>query len=155
MQRLQAFKYELKPNGEQQRQIRLARYQRAMARKTKFGSNWKKSKAKITHLHQKVGNTRRDHLHKTTTTISQNHAMVCIEDLQVRNMSKSAAGNAETPGRNVKSKSGLWACIGRESPDPGSLRLRGVWLREQRRFNRRDQCIKGGTRPVSLSRYFA
>nr|WP_239685069.1 transposase [Ventosimonas gracilis] len=33
--------------------------------------------------------------------------MVCIEDLQVRNMSKSAAGTSEAPGRNVKAKSGL------------------------------------------------
>ncbi|MDP2783331.1 MAG: transposase [Sulfurimicrobium sp.] len=29
------------------------------------------------------------------------------EDLQVRNMSRSAAGNAEQPGRNVRAKSGL------------------------------------------------
>jgi putative transposase len=86
---------------------RLARYQRAMSRKTKFSNNWKKAKAKVTKLHQKIGNIRRDYLHKTTTTISQNHAMVCIEDLQVRNMSKSAAGTAEKPGRNVKAKSGL------------------------------------------------
>jgi putative transposase len=53
MKRLQAFKYELQPNGKQQR------------------------------------------------------AMVCIEDLQVRNMSKSAAGSSEAPGRNVRAKSGL------------------------------------------------
>jgi putative transposase len=33
--------------------------------------------------------------------------MVCIEDLQVRNMSKSAAGTAAAPSRNVKAKSGL------------------------------------------------
>ena len=33
--------------------------------------------------------------------------MVCIEDLQVRNMSKSAAGTTESPGRNVRAKSGL------------------------------------------------
>jgi putative transposase len=32
----------------------------------------------------------------------KNHAMVCIEDLQVRNMSKSAAGTTETPGKNIK-----------------------------------------------------
>ena len=86
---------------------RLARYQRAMSRKTKFSKNWKKAKAKVTKLHQKIGNIRRDFLHKTTTTISQNHAIVCIEDLQVRNMSKSAAGCVEAPGRNVKAKSGL------------------------------------------------
>ena len=33
--------------------------------------------------------------------------MVCIEDLKIVNMSKSAAGTVETPGRNVKAKSGL------------------------------------------------
>ena len=47
------------------------------------------------------------YLHKTSTAISQNHAMVCIEDLQVRNMSKSAAGTADAPGKNVRAKSGL------------------------------------------------
>ena len=33
--------------------------------------------------------------------------MVCIEDLQVQNMSKSAAGSTEQPGRNVRAKSEL------------------------------------------------
>ena len=33
--------------------------------------------------------------------------MVAVEDLQVRNMSKSAAGTAEKPGKNVAAKSGL------------------------------------------------
>ena len=33
--------------------------------------------------------------------------MVCIEDLQVRNMSRSAAGTTEATGRNVQAKSGL------------------------------------------------
>jgi len=86
---------------------RLARYQRAMSRKTKFSSNWKKAKARVQKIHTRIANVRKDFLHKTTTTISQNHAMVCIEDLQVRNMSKSAAGNSEAPGRHVKAKSGL------------------------------------------------
>jgi putative transposase len=81
--------------------------QRAMSRKQKFSSNWKKAKAKIQKIHHRIGNARRDFLHKTTSTLSQNHAMVCIENLQVRNMSKSAAGNAETHGKNVRAKSGL------------------------------------------------
>nr|WP_228291410.1 RNA-guided endonuclease TnpB family protein [Thiothrix litoralis] len=46
-------------------------------------------------------------LHKATTTLSQNHAVVFVEDLQVGNMSKSAAGTAENPGKNVAAKSGL------------------------------------------------
>lgn len=86
---------------------RLARYQRAMSRKTKFSNNWKKARARVQKFHTRIANVRRDFLHKCSTTISQNHAIVCIEDLQVRNMSKSAAGNGEAPGRNVKAKSGL------------------------------------------------
>jgi putative transposase len=49
----------------------------------------------------------RTYLHKASATISQNHAIVCIEDLQIRNMSKSSKGNAEQPGKQVRQKSGL------------------------------------------------
>jgi putative transposase len=86
---------------------RLARCQRAMSRKKKFSSNWKKMKAKVQRVHIEIANKRRDYLHKTTTTMCKNHAIVCIEDLKVRNMSKSAKGTIEDPGRNVRAKSGL------------------------------------------------
>ena len=85
----------------------LARCQRAMSRKTKFSNNWKKAKTRVQKVHIRIGNARRDYLHKATTTISKNHAMVCIEDLRVRNMSTSAAGSADEPGRNVWAKAGL------------------------------------------------
>ena len=85
----------------------LRRAPRAMSRKTKFSNNWKKAKVRVQRIHSRIGNVRRDYLHKTSTAISQNHAMVCIEDLQVRNMSKSATGTTETPGKNVRAKSGL------------------------------------------------
>jgi len=88
-------------------EVRLRRYQRSMSRKSKFSNNWKKAKAKVQRIHTRIGNARRDYLHKATTTISQNHAMVCIEDLQVRNMSKSAKGDADKSGKNVRAKSGL------------------------------------------------
>ncbi len=88
-------------------ETRLRRYQRALSRKVKFSSNWNKAKAKVQRIHSRIGNARRDFLHKTTTAISQNHAMVCIEDLQVRNMSRSVAGTLDAPGRNVRAKSGL------------------------------------------------
>lgn len=88
-------------------EIRLACYQRAMSRKVKFSSNWKKAKVRVQKIHTRIANVRRDFLHKATTTISQNHAMVVIEDLKVSNMSKSASGSTDSPGRNVKAKSGL------------------------------------------------
>jgi putative transposase len=85
----------------------LRKAQQALSRKVKFSSNWKKAKARIQKIHARIANARRDYLHKTSTTISKNHAMVCIEDLQVRNMSKSAKGSVEEPGRQVRAKSGL------------------------------------------------
>lgn len=46
--------------------------------------------------------------------------MVCIGDLQVRNMSRPAAGTADAPGRNVRARSGLNKSI----PDQGWFGLR-------------------------------
>jgi putative transposase len=94
-------------NSFKKHEVRLRRYQRAMSRKVKFSQNWQKAKRRVQAIHARIGNARRDFLHKATTTISQNHAMVCIEDLQVGNMSKSSKGSAEAPGKNVRAKSGL------------------------------------------------
>jgi putative transposase len=85
----------------------LRKAQQALSRKKKFSNNWKKAKAKVQRIHVRIANARRDYLHKTSTSISKNHAMVVVEDLQVSNMSRSAAGTVEQPGRKVKQKSGL------------------------------------------------
>ena len=94
-------------NSFKSKAAKLAKYQRRMAHKQKFSNNWKKAQANVQKIHTQIANARRDFLHKATTTLSQNHAFVFIEDLQVRNMSKSAAGTAENPGKNVAQKSGL------------------------------------------------
>jgi putative transposase len=94
-------------NSFKRHETALRKAQQALSRKTKFSNNWKKAKARVQRIHSRIGNARRDYLHKTTTKISQNHAMVCIEDLQVRNMSRSAAGTADALGKNVRAKSGL------------------------------------------------
>ncbi|MBD5607681.1 MAG: IS200/IS605 family element transposase accessory protein TnpB, partial [Desulfovibrio sp.] len=86
---------------------KLARLQRQLAKKAKFSSNWKKIKFRIQKLHRKLADIRHDFLHKATSTISKSHALVVVEDLQVKNMSSSASGTMENPGRNVKAKSGL------------------------------------------------
>ena len=88
-------------------QRRLAHYQRMMSRRCKRGKNWQKARRKVQKVYARIGNCRRDYLHKATTAISKNHAMVCLEDLQVRNMSRSAAGSVASPGRSVRAKSGL------------------------------------------------
>lgn len=94
-------------NAFRKNAARLANYHRGLSRKTKFSNNWKKQRQKISRLYQRVTHTRSDFLHKTSSIISKNHAMIVIEDLKVTNMSQSAAGTIEAPGRNVKAKSGL------------------------------------------------
>ena len=86
---------------------KLAKEERALSRKRRFSQNWKKQKERVQRRYRKVANIRRDHLHKTSTTVSKNHAVVCLENLKVKNMSRSAKGTLEEPGRNVQAKSGL------------------------------------------------
>lgn len=85
----------------------LRKAQQAMSRKNKFSNNWKKAKRKVQSIHMRIANARRDYLHKATTAISKNHALVVVEDLEVSNMSRSAAGTVEQPGRQVRQKAGL------------------------------------------------
>ena len=88
-------------------QEKLAKLQRQLSKKVKFSENWKKQNRKIQKLHHHIANIRHDYLHKITTSISKNHAMIACEDLKVVNMSKSASGTMENKGRHVKAKSGL------------------------------------------------
>ena len=85
----------------------LAREQRKLSRKKRGSNNWKKQKRKISGLHHTITNVRSDFLHKLSTEISKNQARVYVEGLHIRNMSASARGTIEEPGRNIKAKSGL------------------------------------------------
>ena len=85
----------------------LRKAQQRLSRKRKFSSNWKKAKACLQRLHGRIGHARLDYLHKLTTTLSKNHARVCLEDLQVRSMSRSASGSVQRPGTRVQAKSAL------------------------------------------------
>jgi putative transposase len=86
---------------------KLAAAQKALNRKLKGGKNYTEQKYRVQRIHKKIADIRRDFLHKTSTKLCKNHARIVIEDLQVANMSKSAKGTVEEPGRQVKAKSGL------------------------------------------------
>lgn len=94
-------------NSFKRHQQRLDRYQRRMARKVKGSCNWKKARAKVQRVHRDIANARLDFLHKASTEMANRHALVCIEDLVVKNMSRSAKGTAQQPGKNVRQKAGL------------------------------------------------
>lgn len=86
---------------------RLAKAQRKLSRKKKFSNNYNKQKKRIQHIHSKIANSRLDFLHKLSTKLSKNHALIVVEALKIKNMSKSAKGDIDEHGRNVKAKSGL------------------------------------------------
>ena len=86
---------------------KIGKEQKGLARKQKGSNRWKKQKHKIQRIHKKIADIRKDFLHKTSTALCKNHALIVVEDLKIANMSKSAKGDQENPGRNVKAKSGL------------------------------------------------
>lgn len=85
----------------------LARAQRNLARKVKGSSNRRKARLRVARLQLRVSDARKDFLHKTSTAIAKSHGVVLLEDLKVRNMTASARGTVEAPGRNVRQKAGL------------------------------------------------
>jgi putative transposase len=84
-----------------------ARMQRKLEGMVKYSQNWKKQQQRIARLDIRIANRRQDFLHKLSTETSKNHAVIVIEDLQVRHMSRSAKGTVEEPGRHVAAKAGL------------------------------------------------
>ncbi len=86
---------------------KLAKLQRKLSKKKLYSANWRKTKKKISKLHIKIADTRKDFLNKTSTILCKNHAKIVLEDLKVANMSASAKGSLDAPGKNVKAKSGL------------------------------------------------
>jgi putative transposase len=85
----------------------LARAQRRLARKKRGSANRRKQARRITRLHMRVANARKDTLHKLSTAIANSHGAVVLEKLEVPNMVRSAAGTVAEPGRNVRAKAGL------------------------------------------------
>ncbi|MFE5588623.1 RNA-guided endonuclease InsQ/TnpB family protein, partial [Kitasatospora sp. NPDC056531] len=86
---------------------RLRRLQQKLSRQKK-GSN--RRRATVTAINQitgRVRNRRADFCAWTANRITGRAALVVLEDLRTRNMTASAAGTIEQPGRNVRQKAGL------------------------------------------------
>ena len=81
--------------------------QRRLARMVKRSNNWKKQKRTIRDIHIRIADIRSDWLHRVSHYLSKNHALIVLEDLGIKDMSASAKGTIENPGRNVRQKAGL------------------------------------------------
>ena len=57
----------------------------------------------------------RNECHRITTELVRNHDFIAVEDLRIEDMTRSARGTAEKPGRNVAAKAGLNRSITEQS----------------------------------------
>lgn len=65
---------------------KLAKLQRELSRKSKGSSNRNKARIKVARLHEHISNQRKDFLQKVSTDLIRNHGIICMENLQVKNM---------------------------------------------------------------------
>lgn len=75
--------------------------------KSKLGNNHKKTQQKLNKKTKKLANQKRDLYHKISKTLTDEFELIVVEDLKIKNMSKSSKGNEINHGKMVKQKSGL------------------------------------------------
>jgi putative transposase len=68
---------------------KLARAQRELARRQKGSGRRERSRRKVARCHARVGNTRRDWLHKLSSTIVRENQAVYVEDLAVSGLART------------------------------------------------------------------
>ena len=96
----------IKPLKLEKELIKLRLRGKQLSIKKKGSSNRYKAKQKLAKINLNIANKRKDFLHKLSKQYSENQTVV-IENLKIKNMSRSAKGIFEKPGKNVKAKAGL------------------------------------------------
>ena len=94
----------LSPRDDRDMEKKIAKvdkYQRRLSKKQPGSKNFAKARTKLGKAHAEVVDARNDWIHKTTTRIVKDYDVVCIEDLNVRGITRA------TRGRGRKAKAGL------------------------------------------------
>jgi transposase len=126
------------PRLSQQRRKRLMLHQRRLARAKPGSKRRVRTKAHIARLRARETDMRRDWAEKISTDLALRFDVIRIEDLRIRNMTRSAKGTLTVPGRNVQQKAGLnreilasgWGLLARrlEEKAPGRVeRVRAAY----------------------------
>ncbi|WP_406045090.1 transposase [Micromonospora sp. NBC_00898] len=93
--------------------VRLKRLQQRLSRSRRVhGRNRRSSRrdavrAELARLNAGIRDRRADFAAQTAVRLVRDHGLVAVEALRIKNMTASAKGTAEQPGRNVRQKAGL------------------------------------------------
>jgi putative transposase len=122
---------------------KLRRLNKELARRTKGGKNWQKTKEKLGRLHAEIACIRLDWLQKVTTEIARTSGIVAIEDLHVKGLIRN----------RYLSRSFSDAAVGKlldllESKVP---RQGGMLLKVDRFFPSSQRCHCCGARKEDLT----
>ena len=83
------------PKYYRKSQKKLAKLQRQLSRKEKGSNNRNKARLKVAKLQKHTANQRLDFLHKKSTEIANQYDVVCVESLDMKNMSNKGFGNGK------------------------------------------------------------
>jgi putative transposase len=95
------------PRLSVQRQRRLARLQRKLTRASRGSNRRARVKLAIARLRARDADACKDWAEKVSTDIARRFDVICVEDLRIGSMTRSAKGTVAAPGRNVRQKAGL------------------------------------------------
>ena len=95
------------PGLSAREQARLRRLQRRLAKARRGSARRGKAKIAVARLKARERDRRKDWCEKTSTGIARRFDVIRVEDLNIRNMTRSAKGTAARPGRGVRAKAGL------------------------------------------------
>jgi putative transposase len=113
---------------------RMARLKRKLARARRGSNRRQRTRLAIARLTARQADRRKDWVEKTSTDIARRFDTICVEDLQVRKMTRSARGTQGKVGRNVRAKAGLnreilrsgWGLLARRLADKAPGRVEKV-----------------------------
>jgi len=111
---------------------RLRRLQQRLARQKKGSTRRRQTVRAISRLMHRARNRRTDFAHQTAHRLTTEHGLVVVEDLRVRDMTRSARGTIDSPGTNVRAKAGLNRAVLDKA-------WGGVWLALER-HGRKNGC---------------
>jgi transposase len=86
---------------------RLVRLQRRLAKAKRGSSRRGRLRAWVARVRAREVQRRKDWCEKTSTDVARRFDVIRVEDLRIQNMTRSAKGTREAPGRNVRQKAGL------------------------------------------------
>src|SRR5260370_14282991 len=113
---------------------RMRRLERKLARARPGSQRRGRVRLAIARLRTRETDRRKDWAEKASTGIARRFDVIRVENLQIRNMTRSASGTAGNPGRNVCAKAGLnrgilrsgWGLLARRLEDKAPGRVEKI-----------------------------